>query len=466
VLRASAAAEAAGIPSSSLVCEGFLGQGATTSVGLGLPNLPMAKVPGHVDTQTDNELRQNLISVTVREVIENLTAVPPAAVMVPEPGPRDVILEGSFEEINRFFYENDWSDGLPIVPPTRGKIEGFLDFTDLPAGHAIGKLPPDNRQATVWNVAVNGVMAGCRPQYMPVLIALAEAMADPVYGVEHSGNTPGAETLITINGPIIKDLDFNYEQGVLRDGFQANTAIGRWWRLYLRNVAGFLPHQTDKGTFGNTWRVVLAENEDVLARIGWPPLSADFGHNRGENAVVISRYTGGDVITSVFGKKPEEMLPYLADALISQTGWQLIFTVGMADGGYSPLLILSPILAETIAKAGWSKDDVRQWLFENARISAAKFEQYIGEFTNLLSGGRSLYELARLGKANKVFGESDDPGRLVPIVCEARDIQIAVSGDPGRTNAQVFSHNGILGYPTSRAIRLPGDWRNKLAAVE
>ena len=435
-------------------------------MGLGLPNLPMAKVPGHVDTQTDNELRQNLISVTVREVIENLTAVPPAAVMVPEPGPRDVILEGSFEEINRFFYENDWSDGLPIVPPTRSKIEGFLDFTDLPAGHAIGKLPPDNRQATVWNVAVNGVMAGCRPQYMPVLIALAEAMADPVYGVEHSGNTPGAETLITINGPIIKDLDFNYEQGVLRDGFQANTAIGRWWRLYLRNVAGFLPHQTDKGTFGNTWRVVLAENEDVLARIGWPPLSADFGHNRGENAVVISRYTGGDVITSVFGKKPEEMLPYLADALISQTGWQLIFTVGMADGGYSPLLILSPILAETIAKAGWSKDDVRQWLFENARISAAKFEQYIGEFTNLLSGGRSLYELARLGKANKVFGESDDPGRLVPIVCEARDIQIAVSGDPGRTNAQVFSHNGILGYPTSRAIRLPGDWRNKLAAVE
>ena len=466
MLRASAAAEAAGIPSSSLVCEGFLGQGATTSVGLGLPNLPMAKVPGHVDTQTDNELRQNLISVTVREVIENLTAVPPAAVMVPEPGPREVILEGSFEEINRFFYENDWSDGLPIVPPTRSKIEGFLDFTDLPAGHAIGKLPPDNRQATVWNVAVNGVMAGCRPQYMPVLIALAEAMADPVYGVEHSGNTPGAETLITINGPIIKDLDFNYEQGVLRDGFQANTAIGRWWRLYLRNVAGFLPHQTDKGTFGNTWRVVLAENEDVLARIGWPPLSADFGHNRGENAVVISRYTGGDVITSVFGKKPEEMLPYLADALISQTGWQLIFTVGMADGGYSPLLILSPILAETIAKAGWSKDDVRQWLFENARISAAKFEQYIGEFTNLLSGGRSLYELARLGKANKVFGESDDPGRLVPIVCEARDIQIAVSGDPGRTNAQVFSHNGILGYPTSRAIRLPGDWRNKLAAVE
>ena len=203
MLRASAAVEALGVPSSSLVCDGFLGQGATTAVGLGLPNLPMAKVPGHVDTQTHNELQDNLTSVTLAAVIENLTAAPAAAVMIPEPGPQDVVMDGSFEEINRFFYENGWSDGLPIVPPTRAKIERFLAFTDLAPAHEIGKMAPDNRQATIWNVAVNGVMAGCRPQYMPVLVALAEAMCDPGYGVEHSGNTPGAETLITINGPII-----------------------------------------------------------------------------------------------------------------------------------------------------------------------------------------------------------------------------------------------------------------------
>ena len=159
---------------------------------------------------------------------------------------------------------------------------------------------------------------------MPVLVALAEAMADPGYGVEHSGNTPGAETLITINGPIIKDLDFNYEQGVCATAFRPIPRLAAWWRLYLRNVAGFLLHQNDKGTFGNTWRVVLAENEDVLARINWPPLAADFGYARGDNVVTISRYTGGDVIASVFGQRPEDMLPYLADALISQTGWQLI----------------------------------------------------------------------------------------------------------------------------------------------
>ena len=171
-----------------------------------------------------------------------------------------------------------------------GQGAGVLAFTDRDAEEVIGRLSPDNRAATVWNVAVNGVMAGCRPEYMPILIALAEAMADPRYGVEHSGNTPGAETLIVLNGSLIKELNFNYEQGALRDGFQPNTAVGRFWRLYLRNVAGFLLHQNDKGTFGNTWRVVLAENEDAIGDMGWTTLSEDLGAAKGENAITISLY--------------------------------------------------------------------------------------------------------------------------------------------------------------------------------
>ena len=194
-----------------------------------------------------------------------------------EPAPSDIVFEGNFDEVNRFFYENDWSDGLPIVPPTAERVAEFLRCTDLPARPSWASSCPTSRRATVWNVAVNGVMAGCRPEYMPILVALVEAMADPRYGVEHSGNTPGAETLIILNGPLIKELGFNYEQGALRDGFQANTTIGRFWRLYLRNVAGFLQHRTDKGTFGNTWRVVLAENEDVLRRIGWTTIAEDKG---------------------------------------------------------------------------------------------------------------------------------------------------------------------------------------------
>jgi len=290
---------------------------------------------------------------------------------------------------------------------------------------------------------------------MPVLVALIEAMADPRYGVEHSGNTPGAETLIIVNGPVIRRLGFNYQQGALRDGFQANTAIGRFWRLYLRNVAGFLPHKTDKGTFGNTWRVVLAENEDALRQMGWTTIAQDAGVAPGESAVTISRFTGGSVLASVFGNAPEQMIPYLADGLTRLVAWEVIFTVGMSVGAQRPLLVLSPILAQTLARGGLSKQDLQRRLFEQARIPASKFERYIGEWTNLAPGRPSLKDLVRRGRAAPIFAQSDDPERLVPVVEKAEDIMIAVSGDPLRTNAYVFAHNGILGFPVTKPIRLP-----------
>ena len=464
MLRASAAAEEAGVPSSSLVCEGFVGQAGTTSAGLGMPNLPLAKVPGHVDVQTNDELRFNVMDVTVDDVIRNLTEQPPQAQALQEPDPRGILFEGTFEEVNRFFLENGWSDGLPIVPPTMEKVHEFLAVTDRDPRVSLGRLLPDNREATIWNVAVNGVMAGCRPEYMPILVALAEAMSDPRYGVEHSGNTPGAETLIVLNGPLIKELNFNYEQGALRDGFQPNTSIGRFWRLYLRNVAGFLLHQNDKGTFGNTWRVVLAENEDAIRDIGWTTLGEDVGAPKDANAITISRYTGGNVIVSVFGSSAAQVLPYLADGLVKHTGWELCFTVGLATGTYQPLLVLSPVIAQVLAKTGLSKRDVQQWLYDNARMTAEKFEQYIGEYTNLVPGGRTLFEMSKLGQAPKVFGTSDDPKRLVPIVCEPKDILIAVSGDPLRTNCYLFIHNGMLGFTTPRGISLPEGWNAKLRA--
>jgi len=380
---------------------------------------------------------------------------------VVEPAPSDIVIEGNLDEVNRFFYENDWSDGLPIVPPTPERVGEFLRWSPLPAETELGVLLPDQRRATVWNVAVNGVMAGCRPEYMPILVALIEAMADPRYGVEHSGNTPGAETLIILNGPLIKELGFNYEQGALRDGIQANTTIGRFWRLYLRNVAGFLHHRTDKGTFGNTWRVVLAENEEVLRRIGWTTIAEDQGV-AGANAVTISRYTGGGVIVSVFGNTPDRMLPYLADSVVRKVGWELMFTVGMGVGSQKPLLLLSPILAETLAKAGLDKAALKHRLFELCRIPAGQFERYIGDWTNLVPGRPTLSSLVKAGVIPEVFAESDDPERLVPIVCRAEDLMVAVSGDPLRTNAYAFAHNGILGFPTTRPVRLPAEWSRLL----
>jgi hypothetical protein len=445
-------AEDAGVPSVSLTCEGFVTQAATTSTGLGLPTLPIAIVPGHVDVQTAEELEQNVLGVTVDDVVRGLTIVPDDVTDKEEPGPEDVVFEGTYDEINAYFQEQSWSDGLPIVPPTEERVQAFLRHTRRAPGEQLGVLLPDRRSATVRTIAVNGVMAGCRPEYMPVLVALVEAMADPRYGVEHSGNTPGSDTLVIANGPIVKELGFNYEQGALRDGFQANTSIGRFWRLYLRNVAGFLPHRTDKGTFGNTWRVVLAENEDIVRKIGWTTIAEDQGIAAGQSAVTIARYTGGGVLACVFGSRPEQMIPYLADGLVRHVGWELIFTVGMATGAQKPLLILTPILAETLARAGLSKYNVQTLLWQHARIPARQFERLIGEWTNLAPGHPRLVDLVARGRAARLYAESDDPDRLVPIVARPEDIMIAVSGDPLRTNAYVFAHNGILGYPTTRAV--------------
>jgi hypothetical protein len=464
-MRAAAVAERAGIPSVSLVCQGFAGQASSTAAGLGFTHLPVAIMPGHVNMQSYEELKNNILDVTVGQVVKGLVEEQGESTGPdPEPQAREVVFTGSFEEVNDFFYAREWSDGLPIVPPTIDKIERFLRFTDRAAQEVLGVLLCDRREATIWNVAVNGVMAGCRPAYMPVLIAIVEALADPKYGLEHSGNTPGPETLIILNGPIIKQLGFNYEQGALRDGFRANTSVGRFLRLYLRNVAGFLPHKTDKGTFGGTWRVVMAENEDVLAEIGWAPLCVDMGFASGDNVVTIARYTGGDTIANASGASAARIMPYIADAVLrANLGWHLTFTCGMVVGTLRPLVALSPLIAGTIARSGWSKADVRQYLFDHARLPAHEFDRQLFQY---LHGAdhplRTLEERVRLGEIPKLFCESPDPNRRVPIVLSPDDFMVAVCGDPSRDNAYAFSHNGFIGYPTAKRIHLPKNWESLL----
>jgi hypothetical protein len=466
VIRASAVAEKAGIPSASLVAEGFIKQAKSTVVGLGLPDLPLSMIPGHLGAYSHEQLKDNIARIVLGQVIENLTQQPPSSVaqVPPEPADEDIVFSGTFEEVNAFFYEHEWSDGLPVVPPTLAKVRAFLRFTDMDPKTLLGVVLPDNRAASVWNVAVNGVMAGCRPEYMPVLIAIAEVLCDPDYGVEGSGNTPGADSLIILNGPIAKQLKFNYEQGVMRDGFQANTTIGRFLRLFLRNICGFLLHKTDKGCFGNTWRVVVPENHEFVKKIGWEPLSVEMGFQTDDNTVTIARYTGGDVMISATGDTPEQIMEYLADGAGRMVNWQLCFTIGAtARGMLRPLMILPPVLAEVISRHGWSKSDVKQYLFEHSRVPAWRYQKLVHEWTETTP--YTLKELVNMGDAHRMFHESDDPNRLLPIVNDAEDFQIIVSGDPLRTNVYYFQHNGTIGYPTAKKIRLNKAWNELMVGT-
>ena len=443
-----------------------MGQAAACAKGLGIPDLKFALLPGHPAVQTTEVLRKNTLETTLDRIVENLTdSTGNRQGEQRDPSETEVVFKGTFDEVNDYFRKKQWSDSLPIVPPTRAKIDAFLSWTDRRPDEMLGTLLPDNRAATVRSIAVNGVMAGCRPEYMPVLIALVEAMLDPEYGVEHSGSTPGSDTLIIVNGPIIKQLGFNYGQGVLRDGVLPNTSIGRFWRLYLRNVAGFLIGGNDKATYGGTWRVVLAENEEVLKKIGWPGNNVEMGFGPADNSVLIQRYSGGNPLSSVSGTTPEQLLAYVADGVRREHTWQLMFAVGSHGGGaLRPLILLSPVLAEMIAAAGWSKQDVKEFLFREVRLPAVQFERILRDWTK-----RKVWDLAeevRLGHIPAFYHESDDPERLVPIVWKADDFLVAVTGDPLRNTAYVFAANGPIGYAVGRKINVPPDWDARIRKID
>lgn len=453
MLRAAIAAESAGIPSVSIVCEGFDGQARATARGHGYDGLPLAVTVGHVDAQSAAEMIGHFVGRTVDDVVRGLTR---DEIEVDEgddePSALDVVASGTIDDIQAAFLERGWTDGHPVVPPTRDRIEAYLSGSGHDPWKTLGVAASSGRDVTIWSIAVNAVMAGCRPEHLPVLIALAEILVDPAYGSQHSGNTTGADALIVIDGPSAAPLGFSHGVGAMREGVHANTAIGRWLRLYLRNVFGFTTDEHDKATFGNPTRVVLAEDTDCLLDIGWPPLSGSFGYLADDDVVTMARMNSGVIIGSVVGATPEEIVPYLADGLTRTASWDLTHVHGLGHDQFAPLLVLSPILARTFARAGWSKEDARVALFLQARIPARRFERYIGDWSNLTPGRRRLVDLVDDGMLPAVFAESDDPDRLVPIVTRPERIMIAVAGDPNRTNAYAFANDGPHGWWTAKPI--------------
>ncbi|MCP4224985.1 MAG: hypothetical protein GY773_16730 [Actinomycetia bacterium] len=452
-MRASIAAESAGIPSVSIVCDGFAGQARATARGLGYDGLPLAVTVGHVDAQTADEMRSNFIESTVDRIVDGLLDDDPQTENSNnEPAALEIVVTGTIDEINTHFLTQGWSDGNPVIPPTIDRIEGFLENSGHDPWKTLGVAPSSGRDLTIWSIAVNAVMAGCRAEHLPVLIAMAEILADPAYGAEHSGNTTGADALVVFDGPKAQALGFNAGPGAMREGAHANTSVGRWLRLYLRNVFGFTADEHDKATFGNPTRPVLTEDLACLDEIGWSPLSVDFGLDRTDDAVTMVRINSGTIIGSVFGSTPDEIVPYLANGLTRIAAWDLTHVYGLGHDQFQPLLVLSPLLARVFARAGWTKPDVQAALFRHARIEAGIFERFIGEWSNLTAGRRTLIDLVAEGALPPVFAQSDDPARLVPIVTRPERLLIAVAGDPTRANAYALCNDGPHGWWTARSV--------------
>lgn len=424
----------------------------------GFPDLRVVEYPSPIALDNGERLRENIAERLLPQLVKALTEPIKGVLSKKDQNfrDRDIAFEGNLEEVQSYFNEKKWSDGLPMTPPTIGRVEAFLKYTNRSPDEVIGVLPPAMGACTVWNVAVNGVLSGCRPEYMPILLAIAEIVSDPGYSVKDSGATPGWEAIIMLNGPIRDQLGFNYKTGHQRPGTQPNVSIGRFYRLLVRNAAGSLVGSTDMATHGQMFRAVAPENDQVCAEIGWKTLAEEQGFAAGENVITItSGRAASDPIQST-GDQAEQHLDYITDWVVRM----IEPYEAMRKYQETHVLFITPVVAKLLASQGYSKQDVSRYIREHATVTAAYFEKSGSRFNNWKP--YSLKEAVERGDLPQAWHESDDPNRLVPLLGLDARIIVCVAGDPTRNRSLFFRENYSQGRLTSRAVTLPENWENLL----
>jgi hypothetical protein len=448
------------VPGVAIVSTGFMKQAKATARAMGVPDIGIAEYPGVIPMDSADTLADKVWNAVVPQVVEALSTNPQGSgAEAAEPGPREVVFSGTLEQVQEYFDAREWSDGLPVVPPTRERVEGFLGWTERDPGEVLGVLAPEFREATVWSVAVNGVMAGCRPEYMPILLAIVEAISDPDFRLVDAGSTPGWEPLVVVSGEIVEALGFNTEVGNMKVGRRANASIGRFLRMYMRNVAGFRPGTTDKGSIGYTFNVAMGENESAVKELGWDPVRVDLGFSREDNVVMVQSAVAISAPVYSGGTDPQTLARPLVRYMGGTAGpWN--FTA-LWYSHWHPLVQMSPAVARGFADLGWGKREIRRHLFENCKMSAWWMEHY-----PLAVAGKEvpLADVVARGAAPALYAESDDPKRMVPMLLKEEWTSIVVAGDPGRNQSRIYINNQRQGAPVARRIQLPADWRQRLGA--
>lgn len=460
VMRAVAIAEAANIPAVGVVSSGFETMARSVAKIFGDDDPRLAVYPGSIQTDTADTFRRKVDETVLRQIEASLRRskdgpAPQAAAdgaAAAEPGPREVVFAGSLDEVQEHFADRGWSDGLPVVPPTPQRVARFLAAVPDDPDTVLGILPPELREVTITNIAVNGVMAGCRPEYMPVLVAVARCVTDPRFRPEDLTSTFGLEPLIVVSGPVTSALNFNTGTGAMRAGRQANTSIGRFLRLLLRNAGGLRipPGTADAGAIGHNFNVVLAEDEEAVREIGWPPFRADAGFGAGESTASVLLVVNHSAPIYTAGESAGDHLATIAAILGNAIGpWAYTAAV---HGGFSPLLLLSPAVARALAGFGAGKKQIREYLFEHLRIRADVTEAYARQV------GRTDFSFAAsIGDPvlRQRWAASDDPARLVPVLIDPDWTGIVVAGNPARNQSRAYVGNLTAGLPVTHRIELP-----------
>jgi hypothetical protein len=295
-------------------------------------------------------------------------------------------------------YTNGWTDGLPVVPPTAERIRAMLEAGGIAAQQQIAFI--ENRQVSVTaeKVAINAVMAGCKAEYMPVIVAAVEALADPVYGYHGPAtSTGGSAVFMVVNGPIARELDINCGDNLFGPGWRANATIGRAIRLIMRNVIGTLPGELDRSSLGHAgkYSFCIAENEKDSP---WPAFHTTRGFRAEQNAVTIFAAYAPHQYSNRLSATPEGVLATACAHMKVSAGTARHPQYAMVFAGEHQAIM---------KKAGWTRERVQQHVYENSQSTLAELKRI-----NLLPGAVT----------------PEDESTLFPLVEVPQDLLVIAAG--------------------------------------
>ena len=293
-------------------------------------------------------------------------------------------------------YARGWTDGLPVTPPTDERVIAMLNGTTRKASESVGKIPPYLADCTVEKVAINAVMAGCKPEYMPVLLAAIEAALEPVFTLHGVlATTYFSSPVIVVNGPIAKKIQMNSGINVLGQGNRANATIGRALNLLVLNVGGGRPGQADRSTLGAPSKYTLCFAEDE-SDPSWEPLSVARGLKRGVSAVTLFQGHGPEAFVDQKSRTAEGLTKSFATSLVRMGHLRLTQSA-------RALLVLSPEHYAIYKESGWDRK----------RIERALYEATIRPGSELVAGKDGIGEGIPASRAGEQVPKFHEDGLMV-----------------------------------------------------
>ena len=289
---------------------------------------------------------------------------------LPESGDTTTVQWDSALEAIERCYELGWTDGLPVVPPTEQRVKEFIERSGRPSDEVVGELPERRREITVDKVAANAVMAGCLPEYMPVVLAATEAMLEPIFNLVGPSSSMGGSAILSIvNGPIAKELNINSRNNLFGPGNRANATIGRAVRLILMNACAAIPGVFDRSVIGHpgkyTYCIAEADTETH-----WTPLHVERGFSPAESTVTVFAGESPRQIRAV--GHPEPIMMAIAD-VASSLGSNMSTSGSVGDTGIGVRQgqIVVTIAGNSSLWKDWTKSQIKEYLFNRTQRSVA-----------------------------------------------------------------------------------------------